>query len=95
VPTRNVALTDQQDRFIEERVATGEYQDASEVIRAGLRLLKRQEDEDEARLDRLRREVAEGFAALDRGEFVELRDDELDAYLDRVGETAATSRLAG
>lgn len=89
MPTRDIDLTEQQGRFVEERVAAGWYQDASEVVRAGLRLLQRQEDEDASRLERLRREVAEGFAALDRGEFAELRDGELDDYLDRVGDTAA------
>jgi len=43
--TRNVVLTDPQSQFIDELVASGRYQNASEALRAGLRLLEREEDE--------------------------------------------------
>jgi antitoxin ParD1/3/4 len=39
VPTRNISLTDRLDRFVETSVTTGRYQNASEVVREGLRLL--------------------------------------------------------
>jgi antitoxin ParD1/3/4 len=42
------------------------------------------------RLDRLRRSIEAGVAALDRGEFTDVEDAELDGYLD--GLTAATSK---
>lgn len=96
MPTRNINLTDELDRLVEERVASGRYQNASEVVRAGLRLLDRQEREDEARLARLQREAAAGFDAIDRGELVELTDEELDAFVDGLGERAArATRQAG
>ena len=37
MPTRNVVITDRQAAFIEELVSSGEYQNASEVLREGLR----------------------------------------------------------
>jgi antitoxin ParD1/3/4 len=40
----NVSLTPELERFIEKEVETGMYQSASEVIRAGLRLLKTEKD---------------------------------------------------
>jgi antitoxin ParD1/3/4 len=45
MPTRNVVLTDHQSAFIDEMVASGRYQNASEVLRAGLRLIEREEEE--------------------------------------------------
>ena len=42
--TRNVSLTAELNAFIREQVASGQYQNASEVVRAGLRLLQREHD---------------------------------------------------
>jgi antitoxin ParD1/3/4 len=53
--TRNVSLTDELDRFIEDQVQSGLYQNASEVVRDALRLLAAQKQEQAARLDALRR----------------------------------------
>lgn len=39
----NVSLTPELERFIAERVASGRYQTASEVVRAALRLLEQSE----------------------------------------------------
>lgn len=66
VPTRNVVLTEQQAAMIERLVHSGRYQNASEVLRDGLRLLQQQEAEDDARLVALReaaRSGVEDFAA--------------------------------
>jgi antitoxin ParD1/3/4 len=51
--TRNVVLTDAQSELIEQLVASGRYQNASEALRAGLRLLEREEHEVAALRDRL------------------------------------------
>jgi antitoxin ParD1/3/4 len=42
--TRNVSLTAELNAFIRALVASGRYQNASEVVRASLRLLQRQEE---------------------------------------------------
>ena len=42
--TRNVSLTAELNAFIRAQVASGHYQNASEVVRASLRLLQRQEE---------------------------------------------------
>lgn len=51
--TRNVVLTDAQSELIERLVTSGRYQNASEALRAGLRLLEREESEVAALRDRL------------------------------------------
>lgn len=43
--TRNVVLTEPQSKLIDDLVASGRFQNASEAIRAGLRLLEREEVE--------------------------------------------------
>lgn len=53
MPTRNIVLTDQQDLFIEQMVASGRYQNASEVLREGLRLIYQREKEEAMRLQAL------------------------------------------
>ena len=61
----NVSLTPELERLISEKVDTGMYQTASEVVREGLRLLKERDDR------RLRADVQAGFDAVDRGEYTD------------------------
>lgn len=64
MPTRNVVLTDQQADMVEELVHSGRYQNASEVLRDGLRLLERREAEERAKLEALRGALDEAEAAV-------------------------------
>jgi antitoxin ParD1/3/4 len=63
MPTRNVNLTDELDRFVAKKVKTGRYENASEVVRAGLRTLEREEQEHAAKLTALRAAIDEGDAS--------------------------------
>jgi antitoxin ParD1/3/4 len=63
-----VNLTDELDRFVASKVASGKYENASEVVRAALRALEEQEEQRREWVAFLRREAADGFAELDRGE---------------------------
>jgi antitoxin ParD1/3/4 len=74
VPTRNVVLTTFQEQLIQSLLDSGRYQNASEVIRDGLRLIERREAEDAARLEALRAAAEVGIAALDNGAFSEFSD---------------------
>jgi len=56
-------LTDQLDRFVLKKVKSGHYENASEVIRAALRTLEREEQQHEAKLAALRRAIDEGDAS--------------------------------
>lgn len=67
MPTRNVVLTDHQSALIDRLVAEGRYQNASEALRAGLRLLEK----DEESFDRIKAGVQEGVRQALNGEFAE------------------------
>ena len=69
--TLNVSLTPDLSRFVEDRLRSGRYQTASEVVREALRLLEARERASAADLEELRREIAVGMAQLRRGERVE------------------------
>ena len=64
----NVSLTEE---LVRRRVESGRYRSAAEVIRAGLRLLEREEESGEARIVAMRRKVEEGIAQAERGEFID------------------------
>jgi antitoxin ParD1/3/4 len=64
----NVSLTPELEQFVTQKVGSGLYHSASEVIREGLRLLKEKDDLKKLRLDELRKEIAIGIEQLDRGE---------------------------
>jgi antitoxin ParD1/3/4 len=63
MPTRNVNLTDELDRFVLTKVESGRYENASEVVRAALRTLEREEQQYEAKLAGLRAAIDEGNAS--------------------------------
>ena len=64
----NVSLTPELEELITQKVSSGLYHSASEVIREALRLLKEQDELRQYRLEQLRKEVAIGLEQLDRGE---------------------------
>jgi antitoxin ParD1/3/4 len=87
MPTRNVVLTKHQEKLIEALVESGRYQNASEVLRDGLRLVEQREAEDAAKLEVLREAARIGVAALDRGEFKEFENiEDLQTYLNDLAE---------
>jgi antitoxin ParD1/3/4 len=82
MPTRNVVLTDHQEKLIDSLVESGRYQNASEILREGLRLVEQREAEDAAKLKALRKAASVGFGALDRGESKDFDSiEDVQAYL--------------
>ena len=63
MPTRNVNLTDELDHFVATKVKSGRYENASEVVRAALRTLEREERRYEAKLAVLRAAIDQGDAS--------------------------------
>ncbi len=69
--TRNIVLTEAQSQLVDRLVADGRFQNASEALRAGLRLLEREETElgeTRARLQRGVEEARAGYLAEGSGE---------------------------
>jgi antitoxin ParD1/3/4 len=62
MPTRNVNLTAELDRFLLTKVKSGRYENASEVVRAALRTLEREEQQYEAKIAALRAAIDDGDA---------------------------------
>ncbi|WP_312808755.1 type II toxin-antitoxin system ParD family antitoxin [Corynebacterium variabile] len=92
MPTRNVVITDHQQKLVEELVESGEYQNASEVLREGLRLVEKQRAEDAARLEALRRHVATGEIDIAAGRYVDVELDELDGFMDDLAQQVMEAR---
>lgn len=89
MPTRSVKLTEHYDRFVEKKVQEGRFQDASEVMRAGLYLLEQQEKEAKEKLALLRTLAEAGFAQIDQGQGVSVADkNELTELIGAAGRRA-------
>jgi antitoxin ParD1/3/4 len=80
--TRTFNLTPDDDAFFDEVLGNGEYRDASEAIRDAIRALRDRRAMDALKLGTLRRSIEEGGAALEHGDYHDVDDVDLDAYLD-------------
>ncbi len=77
----NFSLTPSLEQFVRDRAESGDYNNASEVVREAIRLLKRTEERRALKMERLRTAIREGDEALARGEFSDLNSDqELDEF---------------
>lgn len=59
--TMNINLTPQLEQLVREKVSSGRYTSASEVVREALRLMEEQDRLRIAKLDQLRRDIREGL----------------------------------
>lgn len=92
MPTRNVVLTDHQAHLIDSLVSSGRFQNASEVLRAGLRLVEREETETRVRLEALRDAARAGISDADAGRLYSFTSAQaLGDYLDSLTENALTT----
>ncbi len=77
----NFSLTPSLEQFVRDRAESGDYNNASEVVREAIRLLKRAEERRALKMERLRAAIRDGDEALARGEFTDLDSDrELDEF---------------
>ena len=89
MPTRNIVITDHQQALIEALISSGRFQNASEVLRAGLRLVEDREARDAARLDALRHAAQIGWDDVSAGRYTDVDDVDLDAYISSLGHDIA------
>ncbi len=66
-----INLPDALARFAQEQASSGQYSSVSEVVSDGLRLLAERKVQRDAVVSELRRQIAEGAAAADRGDVVD------------------------
>jgi len=88
MPTRNVVLTDHQEKVIADLVASGRYQNASEVLRDGLRLIEVRDAREAAKLKSLQEAARQGFADIDQGRFSDVDAADMDDFIGDLGEQA-------
>ena len=69
--TLHVSLTPELEQFVQQRVASGRYQTASEVVREGLRLLEQQERDREPAIGEFKTKLHRGAAQAERGAVVD------------------------
>lgn len=80
----NVSLTPKLEKLVKQRVKSGLYNSASEVVRESLRLLEERDKLKEIRLRELRKEVARGIEQLEHGDFTEVTGDSLSKTFDGI-----------
>ena len=89
MPARNITLTDHLAAFVDRNVASGQFEDASDVMREGLRLLEQRQREDELKLQRLRKEVDFGREDARQGRVVRIKAGDEGGYLAGLGRTGS------
>jgi antitoxin ParD1/3/4 len=67
----NVHLTPELEQLVQNKVKTGRYNSASEVVREALRLLEEHDHIRQMRVQEMRRKIQEGWDSLQRGEGID------------------------
>lgn len=89
MPTRNLVLTEHQHELVETLVQSGRYQNASEVLREGLRLIEARDRIEQAKLKALEQAAREGWADVAAGRYAEVGDEQLEDFVGQLGRRAA------
>ncbi len=85
----NVSLTPELEKLVNEKVKSGLYNSASEVIRESLRLLQEQDMLREIRRNELRREIMLGVEQIRSGEYTRINSpEELESFTQEIIESA-------
>ncbi len=80
----NVSLTPTLEKLVQDKVNSGMYNSASEVIREALRMMVNADKSSAAKLAALRENLEVGIQELDNGQFDEYDADSAHRILDRI-----------
>ncbi|MEP1216345.1 MAG: type II toxin-antitoxin system ParD family antitoxin [Marinobacter sp.] len=86
--TRNIVLTDHQSQVVDHLVTSGRYQNASEVLRAGLRMVEEAEARYVTKINDLRAAIDAGQKDMEAGRTRTFTGDEFATYLSEHAEQA-------
>ncbi len=93
MPTRNIVLTEYQADLVERLVSSGRYQNASEVLREGLRLVEGQEAEGKARIKALRDAARIGIADMEAGRYRTFNTpSDLEQHLGKIRDSTISTK---
>jgi antitoxin ParD1/3/4 len=80
----NISLTPELDNYVKQKVQDGLYNSASEVVRESLRLLKKQDEFDRAKLEELRKAIQLGDNQINRGEYTEHDVSDMGSLVEKI-----------
>ena len=86
MPTRNVVLSDHQHDLVETLVQSGRYQNASEVLREGLRLIEERERVETVKLKALQQAARQGWEDVAAGRYTDVASDQLEDFIGQLGQ---------
>jgi antitoxin ParD1/3/4 len=89
MPTRNVVLSEHQQQLVESLVRSGRYQNASEVLREGLRLIEERDRLEQAKLKALKQAARQGWVDVSAGRYADVADDQFEDFVGQLGRRAA------
>jgi antitoxin ParD1/3/4 len=90
VVARNISFTHQHDHLINEKIANGSHQTASEVVREAMRLLQERDELHQKRVAKVRAKIETGFQQSERGQMVS--DTEVEEHFRRRSAEARRQR---
>ncbi len=88
MPTQNVNLPPHFKKFVENNVRDGRFGNASEVIRAGLRLLEHEQTIHQLKIQRLRESAQTGIDDVAAGRFTDLPALDIPRHLEQIARSA-------
>jgi len=91
----NVSLTPQLEALVNEKVKSGRYGSASEVVREALRLLDERDQLQAARLSQLRSDVKAGLDQLNAKKGVRIKSDDLSDMASRIKKNGRQKQASG
>ncbi|MCI1021504.1 type II toxin-antitoxin system ParD family antitoxin [Pseudomonas putida] len=87
--THNIVVPKLMAQSVDDLVNTGRYQNFSEVVRAGLRMLLEHEAAESARLEALRNATSVGIMQIEAGQYEDVDSANLATYLTNLGRMAS------